>query len=131
LPYTRAPSSAIDGYSAVDVEVGEPRLRIERARAHVGVAHTFATELRDAQPGGRVETEGPEPVAVLEAPAVAAVAIDHLRRSISPLGGHAVLPEVGRLVHVRVRVDDRDSEVPEARERGGGHSAGFSATISE
>ena len=71
----------------------------------VAHAHRREVEVRQARGGG--EADGPDALAVVERPVVALVAVDHLGRAVLELRRHPSHPGVGRLVDVRVAVEDR------------------------
>ena len=91
----------------VDVHVGEARLGVEASRPHRLVAHADRREVEERQARGGGEAHRADALTVVERPVVALVAVDHLRRAVLVLRGHASHPGVGRLVDVRVAVEDR------------------------
>src|SRR5206468_1827687 len=92
---------------AVGVEVLDARLRVEAARTDLLVAISLGPELEVGEPRRRRETEGTEALAVVERPDVALLGAQHLRRARAEPLRHARLPQIGRLVHVRVGVENR------------------------
>src|SRR5260370_1068292 len=62
---------------AVGVQVGQAGLRVEASGTDVLVAEAFGLELRVRKAGGGRETERTEPLAVVEAPDVAALGPQH------------------------------------------------------
>src|SRR5262249_35502272 len=95
------------GVDAVGVEIREPRGRVEAAGTDVLVAEPLRAELDVAEAGGRGEAERGQALAVVERPHVALRGAQDLRGPCLQVHGHARLPEIGRLVHVRIGVEDR------------------------
>ncbi len=91
----------------VDVHVGEARLGVEASRPHRLVAHADRREVEVRQARGGGEADRADALAVVERPVVALVAVDHLGRAVLELRRHPSHPGVGRLVDVRVAVEDR------------------------
>ena len=92
---------------AVDVHVGEAGLGVEAARPHRLVADADGREVEERQARGGGEADRPHALAVVERPEVAFVAVHDLRRAVLELRRHPPDPGVGRLVDVRVAVEDR------------------------
>ncbi len=76
----------------VDVHVGEARLGVEASRPHRLVAHADGREVEERQARGGGEAHRADALAVVERPVVAVVAVDHLRRTVLVLRGHALPP---------------------------------------
>src|SRR5262249_16194384 len=95
------------GVDAVRIEVGEARRRIEAAGTDVLVAEPLRAELDVAQTSGGGEAERTQALAVVERPDVALRRAEDFWCPCFQVRRHARLPEIGRLVHVRVGVEDR------------------------
>src|SRR5262249_47181271 len=104
---------------AVGVEVAETRRRVEAPRTDLVVAQAGRAELEVAQSRGGRQAERAQLLAVVERPHVAVRTVKHLRRPHLESRGDAILPEVGRLVHVRIGVDDRVVDAGDLEERFG------------
>src|SRR5262249_59590751 len=71
------------------------------------VAIPLGAELEVREAGRRGEAEGPQALAVVEGPDVAGLGAQRLRRPGAEALRHTRLPQVRRLIHVRVRIEDR------------------------
>src|SRR5262249_4140840 len=92
---------------AVGVHVGEPRARIPVPLADAIVGEPRRTKPQVAGARGGHEPDRPETGAVVERPDLAVVRVEAAWRPRAERLRHARLPDVRRLVDVRVGVDDR------------------------
>src|SRR5262249_30046108 len=90
----------------IGVEVPQAGRRVEAARADLVVAQPRCLELEVAQARGGGETERTQLLPVVERPDVALLGVQDLRRASAKSARDTLLPEFGRLVHVRVGIDD-------------------------
>jgi hypothetical protein len=95
------------GVDAVGVHVPQARLGIEAPGSHALVGLPHRSELEVALARGRGQTHGPGLATPVEMPDVTLLGVDELRGPVLPLPRYGVLPQVRRLVDVRVGVQDR------------------------